>query len=385
MAGDHSGEHRYPSHSAPAAIPAQYHPEDEISLFDLWEVLVRRWRWVVGVLLISVLLGLAYVLMRTPVYAWSQAIEIGNWLVIERANTVEPVDIAERNDGERFVDTVLRSVESPKVVAAKLEKQHIPAAVRAWREGRPDVRWQPQVTASAESDAGTVVLHGEGTVEHEEAWKQILADSADGLQSAHARLLATIRQELELELMRARNRLADMEQDKRARELSLQRLDRHESLLAEEIESHERLLGEAEHREEALRNGDPTEAMSRIMLFEEMRAARERLGELRVQLQVELPERREALEREIATLERRMEMQRGEIEARRLRLESMSPTRALSEPRRSGEPVGTGDSVIMALSVVLGGMLGVFAAFFVEFVQAANRRRRESAEAEADS
>lgn len=367
---------------SPAGVPAQYYSDDEISLFDLWDVLVRRWHWIAAVCLVTVLLGLAYVLIRMPVYAYTQTIGIGNWLVIERTNVIEPAEMAEDKDGERFVDTVLRSLESPEVVAAKLKEQHIPAAVRAWRQARADIHWRPQVTANADSDGGTVMLKGEGTVEREDTLKHILVDTANRLRSEHERLLASIRQEFQVELTRARNRLEDMAQDKRVREMRLQRLDRHAALLADEIESHERLLAEAERRHEALQESNPAEAMSLVMLVNDRRTARERLGQLRVELEVELPQQRELLESEIAALDRKMEAQRGEIEARRLRLASVSPTRALSEPQRSSAPVGAGDSVIMALSVVLGGMLGVFAAFFAEFAQAANRHRREAGSAE---
>lgn len=45
---------------------------------------------------------------------------------------------------------------------------------------------------------------------------------------------------------------------------------------------------------------------------------------------------------------------------------------------QSARPVGTGKSLILALSVVLGGMLGLFAAFFWEFASNARRLRAAS-------
>jgi len=51
-------------------------------------------------------------------------------------------------------------------------------------------------------------------------------------------------------------------------------------------------------------------------------------------------------------------------------------TQILRDPQLEDEPQGTGPTLILALGVVLGGMLGIFAAFFREFVARANEHRR---------
>lgn len=50
------------------------------------------------------------------------------------------------------------------------------------------------------------------------------------------------------------------------------------------------------------------------------------------------------------------------------RLDTLEPTRAFSKTHRSRQPTGTSGTLILALSLVLGGMVAVFAALFREFL-----------------
>ena len=50
------------------------------------------------------------------------------------------------------------------------------------------------------------------------------------------------------------------------------------------------------------------------------------------------------------------------------RLEGLNPGEALVVSRESAEPKGTSKSLIVILAVILGGMMGVFLAFFSEFI-----------------
>lgn len=398
----------------------QYGPEwppsqDEISLFDLWDVLVRRWRWIAGVLLAVVLLGVTHALRQVPVYEYTHAIEIGKQVVGDEQ----------------------RPIESPSSVAAKLEQNYVPSAIRAWLMAQPDAESQPDVSTSVPSDAEIVVLKGTGPESRQAVYVEILEDAAERLEQDHQRIIETIRQQLMVELTqakgriaalrdeltgirdryrldieKARNQLSDLEDQAQLARQELDRLDRREALLRAEVEELQADLQEAEkNRTEATRNlGSPAEAMTLVMLSNEIRETRRRLSNLRTQLEVELANQRDRMRSKIADLERRIETQGGEVEVlqgerdaklaakaneievqqgrvetHEVRLENLSRTQPLSEPQRSLRPVGTGKRVIVVLSVVLGGMLGVFAAFFAEFVHAANRRRRGGGAAEAEA
>lgn len=50
------------------------------------------------------------------------------------------------------------------------------------------------------------------------------------------------------------------------------------------------------------------------------------------------------------------------------RLKSLQPAETLVVARQSLEPKGTSKALVLALAIVLGGMLGIFAAFMAEFI-----------------
>jgi chain length determinant protein (polysaccharide antigen chain regulator) len=57
-----------PRHASSHAYPLDVCPEDEISLSDLWRFLVRQWKVIGAITGLSVLGAVAYVLLATPIY-----------------------------------------------------------------------------------------------------------------------------------------------------------------------------------------------------------------------------------------------------------------------------------------------------------------------------
>ena len=50
---------------------------DEISLLELWQILVRRKQWILLTLAVCVAAGLAFVYIKAPVYQASVKVRIG--------------------------------------------------------------------------------------------------------------------------------------------------------------------------------------------------------------------------------------------------------------------------------------------------------------------
>jgi len=363
-------------------VPAQYYAGDEISLFDLWDILVRRWRWIAGVWLVVVLLGIGHVLTRVEQYEYTHEMEIGQRPVIEYGPNGES-----DNANPTVIPAESRSLEPPVTVAAKLEEKYLPAAVSAWRDANPNAGWRPQISDVSAADTGVITMRGEGVASHEPAYVRIFEEAVRRLKEDHEQILRITRQALNVDLSRAHNRLAELKQTLEQRQRELDRLERHESIVHGEIEALESLLDEKQRSQRTARRdaSDPANTMTLLMLTDKLFSAGARLGELRVRQMVDLPRQRDEVKSDIAGLKRELKTQKAQIALRESRIDTVSPTQALSDPRRSVAPVGTEDGMIVALSVVLGGMLGVFAAFFAEFVHAASRRRREAGAAEVES
>lgn len=77
----------------------QHHPyADEISLFDLWDILVRRRWWVLGVWALTLLVAASYLVVTQPVFESRTVIRIGR--VADGLVTPEPM---QQSDGGRRV------------------------------------------------------------------------------------------------------------------------------------------------------------------------------------------------------------------------------------------------------------------------------------------
>jgi len=109
-------------------------------------------------------------------------------------------------------------------------------------------------------------------------------------------------------------------------------------------------------------------------------------GEL-VKLSVENKRDQEAKSPEIAVLKekiakleadnrRAVEAQKETVRDLGTKIKNLRETRALLPPVASVESIGPGKFFIVVLSIVLGGLLGIFAAFLAEFINKAREAAR---------
>ncbi len=375
------------------------------------------------------------------------------------------VEIGSTTDGDET-----RLFESSQNVRIKLEEIYLPAVIADWRSQRDPAdgasgTWQPRIDVQVPETTNIVTLSAEAPRDRLPAYKNLMEATAARLEEDHRRFAATIRSRLEAQITKARNNLGstrdrlvkaqndlqaikdniaeernalekmrdDVEQarnnlqglrdDLTARREMLKRLDTRAALLKEEIEKLQASIADAESSRNSANGGpvSPTEAMTVMLVSNEIRHARQRITALRQRLQVELPNERLDLRNKIARIERRIEEQQAKIQRletgrieeqeakiRRLetgrieeqkaeierlekrvtenqeadirvlesRLANLNETRALSAPRRSIQPVNTSAVIHAQLGVLLGAFAGLLAAFFAEFVARARAERR---------
>ncbi|WP_417547454.1 lipopolysaccharide biosynthesis protein [Marinobacter segnicrescens] len=68
----------------------------------------------------------------------------------------------------------------------------------------------------------------------------------------------------------------------------------------------------------------------------------------------------------------------SEIESTRIRIEKLKPAETLAVAREGVDNKGTSKALILALAIVLGGMLGIFAAFMAEFISHVRKAMAET-------
>ena len=290
---DHKPPHELQRSDAAFDAPARY--DDEISLYDLWDILVRRLPVIIGVGGIIVFAGLAYALSQPVTYEYRSGMEL-----------------AHIYDGGS-----MRSLVSKDASIARLEDVIISQA-RDERFG--DEEGGPRVEVVERGGDGSLVLKSATT-----------QDQADTVADLHESIITA---------------LGEAEEPRFEQSLSA-RLLPHENkadMLEEEIG----------------------------LLREQLSVFMERLGSDDGVNGLVIAQQMGDLRREITHL-------RAELVDARSAIDGIADNSALTEPSyiasESESPTGTGRSLIVALSVVLGGMLGLFAAFFWEFVSNARARR----------
>ncbi|WP_018719536.1 Wzz/FepE/Etk N-terminal domain-containing protein [Arhodomonas aquaeolei] len=328
--------------------------DDEISLMDLWAVLVRRRAWLLGVAVIVILLSAAYALLRTPVYGHRALVEIAS-----QEDSTTPI-------------------EKPAAVAARLNDIYIPEATSAWREAHPDAP-EPGVEASVAGDAGLVRLSGEGPKALTGAYSDVMTGAVDRLSEDHAPVTERLRDRLRQQRSRAERRLATARDSVNEIVERRKTLDDRAGSLTREIDTLQQALGdlEAVRPREIADSPDAVGAVQRL-LDNEVAFKRQRLDDLRSELNTDLPRRRNELNDRLDTARNEVEAREEEVALLADRLDAITGTRLAAPPRRSERPQGPSAAMIVALGAVLGVMLGLFVAFGAEFLSRANAHMRET-------
>lgn len=281
----------------PDRAQAHSHYDDEISLYDLWDVLVRRVVVLVGVAVLTVVLGVVYALMQPIQYEYRSGADLP------------------RVYSEGFYNVV-----SQDMAIARLDDVVIPEQREQMFGGE---QRGPRVRVSAHGSDYSLILESTSTRE-----------AAERVSELHAAVITALADWLEPRFERS---LAS----------SLRPLHTRIEALDEEIE----------------------------LLQEELNVLSGRLGEGNDVAGLIVAQQVGDIRRELS----RLRSARVEAESRAETVEAMSRnTEQTFLASESENPVGPGRSLIVALSVVLGGMLGLFAAFFWEFVANARSRRPQT-------
>ncbi|WP_018994128.1 Wzz/FepE/Etk N-terminal domain-containing protein [Thioalkalivibrio sp. ALgr1] len=360
--------------SSPSASPRERDErhsgpyDDEISLIDLWRVLARRKWWIAAVTVIVFVLGTGYGLLQTPTYTFLTTIQIG-------------------------LDNNRNPIESPEVKVSFLNDVLIPGIRRdmqeEYEEGRP-----PEARSRHVEGTNFLQLTSSSPLDRREEVRELHTLVTRGLRSEFNPRVEDLRSNLEDDreelILSHQARMQEMayEADSIDERITLTNerlalLEEEKKLLAEHIDQLEPLR---ERLEETLANpqdNSPLWALMPQTSIVEMRHSAERglltdlpnrIQETRLQL-AELEASSQKIQEQMAQEEQRHERSLSALNRELERIQEVV-ARGSDYALASERPEGPGRSLFAALSLVLGLMLGVFGAFFREFL--ANVRAAEN-------
>ncbi len=312
-----------------------YYVDDEISLIDMALVLMRRKWLIAGVFIVCAGFGLSYALLTLgePAYRYTTVVEL-----------------ARMDDG--------KPVESTKSAQALLAETFVPMLRDELRKGYEDPAKRPPKANISIPDGSERLLQiaSEGEV-----------NDYEDISFLHSGLVGKLKKELDKAVLTQKE---NIEFEKRNIIAEIKRLDMERERLIERVENAQsRLETGRSLLEQAPREAtDEVRAMILLTIQSQIEEAHNQLVSLEDQLYNMIPDKLDSLNLELGKLNNR--------------LESTITTQVRMLMRQSDNPVGgTSKKLILALSLVLGGMLGIFGAFFAEFsskVWDAARQKRDT-------
>lgn len=383
--------------------------EDEISLIDLWRVLVRRKRVILAGFLLGVTVALAFLLFVPEKYRFHTTITLGQ-LTIKSTN-----------------ETMVVPLDTPETVLAKLKEGYIPRILeQAVTKSGNTKDYRLQVKNPKGSNL--VVIEANGPLRDESIYLQLINDAAQALVQNHDKILAPVEARLstqlelaKLELERIRDdriftvkmngvkqkiatagyALSALKDQRRIIEGRYKYIDIENELTKKQLQETESTLKTAlKNRATAIKqSGNPATAVTLLVFGSEIQHYQNRIAAHDQRLYITLPEEQEKLKKQLEDNTRAQQQQTALISSYKAELEKMHinrarqegvqmlavkeiksriaglrPTRILRQAGRSISPVGTGAAVMIALGVMLGLVMGVFGAFMVEFLAKAKPR-----------
>ena len=331
-----------------------YYYEDEISLIDLWLVLVRRKKLLIATFVVIVVIGLVLAFVIPKKYSYSTSIEIGSRVIEDR---VQPI-------------------ESPETLLAKIQESYIPFVQLQYRNENLDNEKIYTISARVPKSSQIIVLESKGGEEQEAIYKDLQQRVINQVQNDHKRILEVIRKELEISHSDAVNKLEELKDTARLLESREKRLSSIAELIISQIEDAKKDLALAEkNRQRSVKEAtNEAKAMTLLMLDNEVQQQRQRLANLEERRIVEIAESQDKLANDIASNKRQQQAQKDKIARVETQLINLVETRSLVPPMRSMEPTGLAKRVILGIAIVLGMMLAIMAAFIAEFLQKAKEQ-----------
>ena len=323
--------------------PGQERYDDEISLVDLFLVLFRWKKLLVGIFLLCLLGGIGYALTTTHAQNYHTVIEIGTY----------------SSDWES------QTLESPEELQTYLREAQLPAVRRELaQEWGVDIREVPEVEIGVTDTPGELVwmrsqVSMDAPQDQTARVKEIHNALIARVTERHNERLEGYQERLEARLEQKVLELEKLEEEKG------KALDKRQALFKEREEELQTLLTSLQPLEfdnlQELTDDNPL-TMGRLLH-----------GSLSIELRQELSRVQEEqlnIEEQQTSLEYEIGQKKQELRELRSQEREFQPTKALFVAAPE-DIEGAGRSLIVALSAVLGFILGIFAPFVAEILSTA--------------
>ena len=327
--------------------------KDEVTLQDIWLV-IREYKTVAtGTVVLSVIVGLAFVQLSPSVYEFKTAIEIGT----------------------QFQNDEIIPIEPPITVLDKLKEGYIPQAIAGFVEQNPSGPSKYAVATSGSEDSQVIGLLTEARLEHQDIVSQLHESITQRIISDHDRTINSIRADAQTSLARSEQVLGQLVSEEQFFTEYLADLDSTLTQLDTYTEDLRGNVSSAEKDMETAENEDSTE---RLLLQNQIGEWRAILVGIENAAKVNIFATRSETEVKLDNIAKEKAVAQDDIEYRKIYLENIKATRVLGVGTvRSLTPVFPDKPMNMATAVLLGLILACVVPLVLNFLRKAEKARHE--------
>ncbi len=158
--------------------------DDEISLLDLWMVLIKRRNLLLAIILVFLAAGITGAILKTKAYDYSAVLQIGVLGAVSGGDK-----------GAAFID-------SPDNVLTKLSKSYIPLAMSQFLQDNPEINGAPKITAKMSKNSDLITLEARGAEKNADHYLDVIQRVIGLIQKDHQPQMDIVKNSYELSLER---------------------------------------------------------------------------------------------------------------------------------------------------------------------------------------
>lgn len=378
--------------------------DDEISLTDLFKVIIKRRKTLYIVFLAVLLLSVVFALISKPKYEYTAVVEIGT-IIKQTANGSEIIQI-----------------DAPETVAAKLQHSYVPYVLNQYYNNNPADFHGYEFSVTVPKKSELVKIVAKGGEELGDTYLQLLELILQQLKNDHKRLFDISHSKMEEQVLVSQLDLAalknpnkkdllekEFEQQIKAIEIQLttiadqikleknkkSRFLKTKTLLEKQLKDLSKGINVsvANRSKAKMKIENSSDAMTLLLIDNEIQQYRNQMIALENRVYVDIANKIEESENKILDLARKSEFQSKSLTNKKIemqdrlenhdrsilkeeahvkqveiRLNNSKQTNALVNPMRSIGPVGVSKGLIVVLGFFMGFLMALISAFIHEFV-----------------
>ena len=387
---------------------------DEISLADLFKVIIKRRKTMFTVFFIILAASVLFAVISKPKYEYTAVVEIG---------TI----IKQTSSGSEIIQ-----IDAPETVAAKLQHSYIPYVLNQYYINNPDDTHEYKFNVNVPKKSQLVKVVAKSNAKYGETYLQLLEQVLQQLKNDHKRLFDISRSKMEEQVIISQLDLAGMKDKKkkdllkRGFEQQIKAIEIKLTTIADQIKLEKnkksrflktRALLEKQLKDLAkginvsianrsqakIKIESSSDAMTLLLIDNEIQQYRNQMIALENRVYVDIANKIEESENKIQDLLRKTELLSKDLINKKIqmnekledhdrtilkkeahvkqvetRLNNSKQTNALVKPMQSIGTVGVSKMLIVVLGVFVGFFVALISVFIHEFVSNLRMEMKEN-------